>query len=584
MSVLGPSVRTSSTLVSALERLQTAIENPILGKDLRTRMRGLRSVLIQTLYLVAMLVFMGVAAWQYRDSLRARVDARLYGPDLSRDLYRFLLLTQAVVLSLVTPAFTAGSITIEREQQTLDMLLVTRLTPAKLVWGRLLAAGGFAALLLVTSAPLLGICFLLGGVSPEEVAYSYLTLMLTAILFSGFGVCASAYVRYTVAATIIAFLIVAAYITITFAGFVTAEFAQSGAPGASVGPSGLVGLNPFLAVFYDAEASSFFGLKVAAGIPALILLAIGVFVMPTLAIERLAEHYDPRSRPWSRLVATALIVLVPFVLYSWVSNATSGAVGVYFIAVLLLVVLVLPIYASSDGVLPHLKGLAASLNPARWFGPGQPYGLILGLLWCGVPVLVAPFTDTLSAAATGRAPLFPGVLLAMVAVLVGFTLAYGLLAMALSSLTRRKCAALALTYVLLLVTLLVPFIAMVMHSARSGNDGLATPIASVGIYLNPFVALGALGFGKADADLGDMAAFQGIPFHAVHMLLLALLLVGSCVLLAVGLSRERAFTRRPSHLLPPRSGGDSALGPRCRRTARITASVDSEPEGRRTEG
>ena len=248
--------------MSALERVQARLENPILHLDLRTRMRGVRAVVIQLVYLVVVLGFMGFSAWTYQQRLR-HGGLRWYGPDLSQSLYQFILVTQAVVLSLLTPALTAGGISIEREQQTLDMLLITRLSPAKLVWGRLLAAGGFAALLLLTSAPLLGICFLLGGVSPEEVGYSYVTLMLTALLFGGFGICASAYTQRTVAATINAFLTVLAYLTVTAVALPTMDSSLSG----SAGPSGLVGLNPFAAIYVSAESTTLFGLKMPCGLP-----------------------------------------------------------------------------------------------------------------------------------------------------------------------------------------------------------------------------------------------------------------------------------------------------------------------------
>src|SRR4029079_12739882 len=40
---------------------------------------------------------------------------------------------------LVGPVFSAGSVTSERERQTLDLLLVTLVTPWQMLWGKLLS-------------------------------------------------------------------------------------------------------------------------------------------------------------------------------------------------------------------------------------------------------------------------------------------------------------------------------------------------------------------------------------------------------------------------------------------------------------
>jgi len=539
--------------VSALERVQARLENPILSLDLRTRMRGARAVVIQLVYLVVVLGFMAYAVWLYERGL-AGTTGRWYGPDVSKQLYHFILITQAVVLCLLTPAFTAGGISIEREQQTLDMLLITRLSPAKLVWGRLLAAGGFAALLLLTSAPLLGICFLLGGVSPEEVGYSYVTLMLTALLFGGFGICASAYTQRTVAATIAAFLIALAYLTVTCVALITSESPLAG----SAGPSGLVGLNPFGAIFFSAEPTTLFGLTMPCGLPSAVLLSLAVFVMPTLAIEKLAERHDPRPRPWSRVLLTLVVFMVPLVLLGWflqIGASSSEAVSVYLIVVLGLVTLLLPIYTTGDGLKEHWVGLRTAVNPARWFRTGQPCGLLLGLLWMGSAVVVGGALGLLLPV-SGKPPITVGEVAGMALVAGGFIVAYGLLALALSAWVRRKGLAAALTYALLVVALVVPAMVLAAHSGHS--DSTTSRLGSFGLYLNPFVALAAIGFHEPTGGLRQDAPLS-THFAIVNLFMVGGVIVGALILLLAGLAREEDRAAKRARLAPTPGG---ALPPR----------------------
>lgn len=54
-----------------------------------------------------------------------------------------MIMLQFGMLVLVAPAMTAGSISGERERQTLDLLLVTNTGPVKLVLGKLLESFSF---------------------------------------------------------------------------------------------------------------------------------------------------------------------------------------------------------------------------------------------------------------------------------------------------------------------------------------------------------------------------------------------------------------------------------------------------------
>lgn len=176
----------------------------ILSKELRGRMRGWGSPLLLTGFialqaLVAILVFAAASG----------DDLRQTGPDMAaRALEVFVVLSvmQTVLILMVAPALTAGTIAGERERQTLDLLLSTRLTALEIVAGKLVAGLAFTLLLILASLPLLGIVFLFGGVSIGLLLRTAAVQITTALMLGAAGVMFSSLVRRPGAATVLGLL------------------------------------------------------------------------------------------------------------------------------------------------------------------------------------------------------------------------------------------------------------------------------------------------------------------------------------------------------------------------------------------
>lgn len=115
------------------------MNNPIFAFSAIRRMRSVRTPLLITLYslLLAALAYFTV----YGRFMGATVT--LGDMRLSVDGYAYMIMLQFGMLVLVAPAMTAGSISGERERQTLDLLLVTNTGPVKLVLGKLLESFAF---------------------------------------------------------------------------------------------------------------------------------------------------------------------------------------------------------------------------------------------------------------------------------------------------------------------------------------------------------------------------------------------------------------------------------------------------------
>ena len=95
------------------------------------------------------------------------------------------------------------------------MLQCTTLRPRALVAGKLVASLSYIVLLLTSSIPLISICFLLGGVSPQEVAAAYLMLICDALCFGAVALCWSVYAVNTVTAVILSYLTLVVYFCVT---------------------------------------------------------------------------------------------------------------------------------------------------------------------------------------------------------------------------------------------------------------------------------------------------------------------------------------------------------------------------------
>ena len=78
-------------------------------------------------------------------------------------LYVVVLTIEVVLLCLFVPSAAGGSIAGERERQTLDILLSSRMSVGEIVMGKLLSCISTAVLLVFTSVPILAVTSMYGG-------------------------------------------------------------------------------------------------------------------------------------------------------------------------------------------------------------------------------------------------------------------------------------------------------------------------------------------------------------------------------------------------------------------------------------
>lgn len=171
--------------------------NPVMVKELRGRMRGIRGFAIITVFLTLMSFFTMLLYL-----LRVPQGGVVVTGELGRLLFIGVLFIELMLIIFIVPALTAGAITSERERKTYDLLQTTLITKATFVVGKMQSALGYIVLLLLSAIPLQSIAFLFGGVSESELILALLVLAVSAVTLGAFGMFFSSITERTLSATV----------------------------------------------------------------------------------------------------------------------------------------------------------------------------------------------------------------------------------------------------------------------------------------------------------------------------------------------------------------------------------------------
>src|SRR5918995_6706801 len=174
-------------------------------KELRGRMRGRRAFAILTIYLFLLAAFALMAEKliesQYTTGFGG--SSAFAGAAIGQGIFAALLMLMTLQVAFLAPSSTAGAISLEREKQTLELLIATPISSVAIVVGKLLSALVYVFLLIAASIPLMAVVFVYGGVGPEDVLRGYIVLTAAALGLGSFGLLCSSLVKRTTAATAI---------------------------------------------------------------------------------------------------------------------------------------------------------------------------------------------------------------------------------------------------------------------------------------------------------------------------------------------------------------------------------------------
>ena len=173
-----PVPRTPAALRLTLNAIR---DNPVILKELRSRMRGSRALIIMTVYLTLLSCIVGLVYAGLASSSGTNLGNIILPQVAGKSVFGVVVGIELLMVCFLAPALTAGAIAAERERQTFDLLRTTLLPTRALVLGKLFSAMSFLLLLLVAGFPIQSLAFILGGVSVEEVLVSFLLLLVTGV-------------------------------------------------------------------------------------------------------------------------------------------------------------------------------------------------------------------------------------------------------------------------------------------------------------------------------------------------------------------------------------------------------------------
>ncbi|WP_317855526.1 ABC transporter permease [Chakrabartyella piscis] len=177
--------------------------NPVLRREAITSLRGWKNFAVVMFYIGIILFGAGLF---FFSTVYNSYDYS-FDPQAMTFLYVFLASIQMALVVISVPAFAAGSISGEREKQTLDLLLVTKLSPLSIVVGKMLASMAFVLLLVVSTLPVFALVFYFGSIHIGSLLLMMAFAVTTAFMLAGISVFFSCVYKRTVISIMLVYII-----------------------------------------------------------------------------------------------------------------------------------------------------------------------------------------------------------------------------------------------------------------------------------------------------------------------------------------------------------------------------------------
>ena len=185
--------------------------NPVLRNESKIAVRSIKFTLMIFAYIAAL----SVAVMIYYTSVNSQVFSNGLYLESSTMFYVVMAIGQAVLLFFIVPALTSTAICSEREKQTLDILLSSKLTPLQIIIGKVSASSLRVIILIISTMPLYAIGALIGGIKMSNILGLIIFLIVNTIFVSAIGVFVSTYVKTSKVSTALTYgLVLLIYIGI----------------------------------------------------------------------------------------------------------------------------------------------------------------------------------------------------------------------------------------------------------------------------------------------------------------------------------------------------------------------------------
>ena len=195
--------------------------NPVLENEMKRNMRSMKSSWV-VFGINLLLTIISVAAYFGTASPGGYLSSGQYRYPVK--CYMIIAYTLFFMICLLVPGITGGSIAIERERKTLDILLTTHLSPWKIVFGKLESSLSMIFLIAFSTLPAVSLILIFGGVSVVDLLALVVILVISGIFIGSIGIFCSAMIRKSTVATVVSYVIVMMLILGTVAVLMAGHF------------------------------------------------------------------------------------------------------------------------------------------------------------------------------------------------------------------------------------------------------------------------------------------------------------------------------------------------------------------------
>lgn len=306
----------------------TFVTDPLLLKEIRTRMRAKTVVVVDNLYIL------GTCGIVFLMLLVFGNLGEALGWEIGSSLFRTITYAQAVLMFFVSPLVAASAIAGEKEQKTYDTLCVTPVSARRIVNAKLLAALSCFFMLIFVALPMVCISFILGGVAPADLLKAYVYTFLCTATAGAMGLYWSTRFERSIASiptasacAVLVMIIAPIAANISFSGlsmispvtFLNALYADAEIPFLGVGcPFWIPGFVFLLLIFLYLVVSSTIRLKFQHERHYVLLRLLTLLFFICLVAFIVGENVRPFSTPaesrqcMSKVLGNFLVILLLF--------------------------------------------------------------------------------------------------------------------------------------------------------------------------------------------------------------------------------------------------------------------------------
>ena len=180
------------------------------SKELMAASRNMKTPVFVFL-LNAILAFLAIFSYYLDFMSQSKLGQTAKGIQILK-IYTFLCLVIFTIVIITMLVLTIHCVLDERRNHSLDLIMAAGVSPWNYILSKLIARVVIVMLVALSSAPILGIVFFVGGVSVANLVTMYLTLFVTAFFVGSIGIFCSTYCKGSVTSTICAFFIISFFI------------------------------------------------------------------------------------------------------------------------------------------------------------------------------------------------------------------------------------------------------------------------------------------------------------------------------------------------------------------------------------